>query len=84
MADWLTIAKNIVELGALGTLLILMVKLWCDANNDLKVTMKEHTRELVQIQSDHNKELTGLLRQYDSTLNAVNATLTLMEAGKGK
>ena len=77
--DWITIVKSLLELGVLGTLLVLMVKLWCDANRDLKTTMKEHSKELLKIQAEHNKQTTDLLRQYDSTLNAINLTLSTME-----
>lgn len=86
--DWITIAKGILELGGLGALLILTVHLWIKSHKELKeefdkrvLAEKEHSKELLKIQSEYNKQHMELIRQYDATLTSVNQTMTAMAEG---
>lgn len=76
------VLKAILEVGAVGALLVLMVWFFRGASKDLKACLekrvqdeKDHSKELMRLQTEHNKELVGVVRQYDETLTSVNATL---------
>ena len=79
--------KPIVEAGVLGAMLLLMIRLWIMANKTAMKNMeervkdeKEHSKAMLKLQTDHNKALAGLVRQYDTTLTAINATLDGMNS----
>lgn len=85
MRDFWNIAKPLVEAGVLGSLLLLIIRLWQAANKEVRTSMqdrvvaeKEHGKELLKIQSENNRQLTEVIRQYDASLTAMNATLTAL------
>lgn len=87
MGDLWTVLKAVVELGALGVLLALMVMIWMRTNKELKESMrdrlvdeKEHKKELLRQQTDYNQALSSLIRQQDETLNGLNTVLERVEA----
>jgi hypothetical protein len=85
MIDYWNIAKPIIEAGVLGALLLLTIRMWQAANKEVRTSMqdrvdaeKDHGKQLLKLQSENNRQMTELIRQYDSSLTAMNATLTAL------
>lgn len=85
MAEIWTNIKPILEAGVLGAMLILVIRLWMIANKEVRTTMaeriqdeKEHSKDLIKVSSEHNRQMVDLVRQYDSTLTSVNSAMTTM------
>ena len=79
------VLKPILEVGAVGGLAVLMVWLWLRTQRELRDLntarlndSKEHSKELMRVQADHNREMASLIRQYDSTLTSVTLALDKM------
>lgn len=82
MGEAWDIIKPILEVGAVGAMLVIMIRFFRGANNDLKTSLeerlkdeKEHSKEKMKLQIEHNKELAELARKYDETLVGVSGTL---------
>jgi hypothetical protein len=87
VTDLWTYAKPLVEAGVMGAMLVLMIRMWIHTGNKWEEmaqqtidSEKEHSKELLKIQAQNNTSILSIVRQYDSTLSSVEATLTkLME-----
>jgi hypothetical protein len=82
MGEALTVVKAVLELGALGVLLVFSVRMWWKWTDRFEVqanariqSEKDHSKELMKLQAEHNRELTSLVRDYENTLNTVIVTL---------
>lgn len=81
--------KPIVEAGVLGALLLLTIRLWLKSNREFRDSMeqrvlseKEHSKELMKLQTGHAVEMMTVLKQYDMTLSTVNTTLEKLVPGE--
>lgn len=85
MSEFWNTAKPIVEAGTLGALLILMIRLWRLANKEVREIMevrvqteKEHGKEILKISTECNRQMAGMVNQYNATLTSINETLSAM------
>jgi uncharacterized protein (UPF0371 family) len=76
------VLKPILEVGAVGAMLLIMIRFFKGANSDLKTSLedrlkdeKEHSKAIMKLQIEHNKEVSELTRKYDETLVGVSGTL---------
>lgn len=85
MGDIWTSVKPILEAGALGGMLILVIRLWVMANRIIREEMekrvqaeREHGKELLRIQTDHSHKITDILQKYEQTLRAVHTSIQVL------
>lgn len=85
MGDLWGTAKPLIEAGVLGAVLILAIRMWLHTGKKWEQMVdnyvkseKEHSKEMLKLQTENNKELLKIVRQYDMTLTSVDSTLSKM------
>ncbi len=85
MAEVWPILKAILEVGAVGAVAVLMFWVWNRKDKEIKEYMdkliqseKDHTKAILKEKTDNNREMSELVRNYDTALTTVNATLEKM------
>lgn len=76
------ILKPIAEFGIVAVLLWIMIRERRGKDRELKETMekqieqeRDHSKEMMKLQDKNTQEQFDIIRQYDLTLNSLNATL---------
>lgn len=74
--------KMYLGMGATGATAVLFAILWVRKDFETKKlnesrinSERDHSKELMKMQTDHSREMIGLIKQYDQQVSSVNKTL---------